>query len=686
METIRRAVYHAILIGINSPDTEDERGLSGCVPDVLEITKKLEQCSIDGLHIQSLIASFQPDRREPIEPAQLWPTYDNIHSCLSKVVRETQAGDFVYIHFSGHSTLVPPRYPQSNRHTGDLALVVLDGPAADELRYFHSMQLAEYLKALVQQQVRVTIVLDCCYSGSTLRHEEVIRYLPYCPELDKKHLSTDGTAPLGPMTSEQSSLRGPRLPTLELNWLADPDGFAILTSSDATERAYGVKFGDGSRHGTLSYYLLEAFDEADGVGGNMIQLFQHVSAKIADSRRYHKSKKQNPMLIGNKEQLFFGLPKPSSLGNIAVTKVAVETYSMLRLHAGAAQGVAVGDLFAIYKFGRSISPTEATPVIAEASNVRGITSSLHVIEDTGGLSKNIDTGWLARAVTRHNLHQYPVKVGFSPEYRAEWQEALQSRPSMSWHDHNSEADTDYLRLEETDDGTMSVTDNQDRLIVKYDVTDASERDIQQFLSRIQHLASFMLVRDLVNHDTDIGTQQFKSSFTVTLSKEDDEVPFKSGCHKTSDVHDACAHPDCVIHLTPADTVKLKVENKAQKKEEKVFLYVFAMGSGWEITEMTRSSGVVVPAADTRDGFATPGTYQRGMRFPLENGQEECEEVVKIFLTRQPTSFTMLELPRLGEYNPVRVRAESGYRLSAWESEDWASVTFRVRITELKTGS
>jgi hypothetical protein len=68
-----------------------------------------------------------------------------------------------------------------------LALVVLEGPTASEHRYFYSAELAEYLRDMVDKGIGVTMVLDCCYSGSTLRGDNAFRYLSYNPQIDGKY-------------------------------------------------------------------------------------------------------------------------------------------------------------------------------------------------------------------------------------------------------------------------------------------------------------------------------------------------------------------------------------------------------------------------------------------------------------------------------------------------------------------
>lgn len=677
-----KASHYAILIGINSYDSETGTSLRGCVPDVQEITKLLKQSCIEGLSIYRFTASLQPGSSQPTEPKEQWPTYDNIRSRICAVIQDARRGDHVYIHFSGHSTKVPPKESHSNWDTGDLALVVRAGPDASEERYFHGRELAEHLRDMVDKGVGVTIVLDCCYSGSTPRNDEVVRYVLYRPEVDERYPPKAKAAQLDTIEPEQSTPRGKRLATLIPDWLANPEGYTILTSSDATERAYDIKLDkskNGLRHGTLTYFLLTAFDALGGVGGGMYQLHQHICVRIADHRRHHKTKTQSPVLFGNKAQLFFGLAKPGCSGHIPVTRITDRGTTGFRLHAGAAHGISEGDQFTLGQFRHDVPATGCAPVTAEAISVRGVTTDLRI---TGANGNAVETGWLATAITRRSLRQFPVRLSVGQAYRSEWRDALQQRLSLAECDEDdmvSASGWSFMVASINDTG-YEIRDNRNQPITRFDVVESPERTRQQILSQLRHLASFKLVRDLTNRATDEKTLQFKKTFSVVL-KDNKGKLFKPGCKKTGDLHEVCPHPECRLTLTPADKVTLTVRNEVNRDGPRLIVHVYAMGSGWEVAEMTKSSGVVLPPLGSDgDGPKATGVFQKQLRFPLKEGQQSCEEALKIFLTKQPTSFITLELPRLGESVPSRVEAEmSGNRGPLWESEDWAALTFQIRV-------
>lgn len=62
----------------------------------------------------------------------------------------------------------------------------------------------------------------------------------------------------------------------------------------------------------------------------------------------------------------------------------------------------------------------------------------------------------------------------------------------------------------------------------------------------------------------------------------------------------------------------------------------------------------------------------------ENGHLQCNDIIKVIVTAQPTSLDLLELPKLGESvmrsSTTRTSQEDGVS----SSEDWAAPSFCVR--------
>ncbi|KAH8892158.1 hypothetical protein GQ53DRAFT_822963 [Thozetella sp. PMI_491] len=186
--------HYALLIGISyypKGSNGDWRPLQGPVRDVCKI-KELLVKSGARIDIQMLTASLKDgDSSGPAEQENL-PTHRNVISCLEDISSRAE-GTFVYIHFTGHGTATEPETPDnqgstkdpySRGSTGDLALGRSN--KSPGVQYLRGSELAYLLKKMVDKDLKVTLVLDCCASGSVIRKDldPAISYMPYYAEVD----------------------------------------------------------------------------------------------------------------------------------------------------------------------------------------------------------------------------------------------------------------------------------------------------------------------------------------------------------------------------------------------------------------------------------------------------------------------------------------------------------------------
>lgn len=161
-------VKRAVLIGINYVGQNGE--LSGCHNDVRNITQYLQ-----GL-------GFQPSNTQILMDDQrhLEPTYNNIMEAFHWIVNESQPGDTVWIHYSGHGGHVEDQ--DGDEEDGrDETLIPVDFQSAGQIR---DDDLLEHLVKPMKAGVLVTCLMDCCHSGTVLD-------LPYNFTADGKHSSME---------------------------------------------------------------------------------------------------------------------------------------------------------------------------------------------------------------------------------------------------------------------------------------------------------------------------------------------------------------------------------------------------------------------------------------------------------------------------------------------------------------
>jgi hypothetical protein len=640
--------HYAILIGINAyPD----RPLQGCVRDVQNIKTYLEGV-LNSIHIQMFTAtkSANPESTNPTEDPILWPTYHNVTSALEKATTLAKAGDVVYIHYSGHGTRGTPCSEFSNKSTGDLALVLLNKGKENDVRYLWGPRLALSLKAMVDKGLVITLVLDCCFSASVYRRDDPsVRFLPYDAEIDSEFLldlergTEDGA---GGLASREASM----LP----NWLINPDGYAILVACGPHEEALERKF-DGQMHGVLSYFLLRTLKECGGLRKKHKDIYDHLHANFRNS-----APQQNPILYGNTSQGFFA--HANSEITASTVPIIEKQDGSLELQAGQAHGVSDGDRFALCPLGSA----ESNPglrgdlVIAKVTQARALTSKLELLDTT---SIRVQTGWIAKPLTRFSLHRFPIRLASGIPHQGEWLTALKER-SLNVHiDVDDQPFSFHVVLNSNKE--YEILDESDQRIINLPTMPQEQSDVSHICEIIEHLARFKLVRELA----DKVQNPFRASFSVQIISRSGDI----------------FSPGHLVEVEEDEEAKfmfeLQFENKGNKN---IYVYVYDMGTCWQIENILRGSYEVVPSKNSGQGFTRVLKKKLKTMVPAEirkKGHRQCEDIIKVFITSQPTSFDLLELPKLGESvkrnATSRARGEDGD-----SSEEWAALNFPIR-TSLK---
>uniref|UniRef100_A0A2P2JSE0 Metacaspase 8 n=1 Tax=Rhizophora mucronata TaxID=61149 RepID=A0A2P2JSE0_RHIMU len=106
----------AVLIGINYPGTKAE--LKGCVNDV----RRTYQCLVDryGFNEEDVVVLIDTD------DSYTQPTGKNIKRALTHLVQSAEAGDFLFVHYSGHGTRLPAESGEDDDTGYDECIVPCD--------------------------------------------------------------------------------------------------------------------------------------------------------------------------------------------------------------------------------------------------------------------------------------------------------------------------------------------------------------------------------------------------------------------------------------------------------------------------------------------------------------------------------------------------------------------------------
>jgi hypothetical protein len=161
----------ALMIGINYVGQNGE--LSGCHNDVLNMKEYL--MDVHEFEEENMIILM--DDGEHIEP-----TRDNIMAAYQQIVCDSEPGDVVYLHYSGHGGKL--RDDDGDEEDGyDETLVPVDYETAGQI---WDDELLRKLVIPMPTGVFVTCVMDCCHSGTVLD-------LPYTFAGDGRQTSMEET-------------------------------------------------------------------------------------------------------------------------------------------------------------------------------------------------------------------------------------------------------------------------------------------------------------------------------------------------------------------------------------------------------------------------------------------------------------------------------------------------------------
>ncbi|KAI1214272.1 caspase domain-containing protein [Annulohypoxylon truncatum] len=645
--------HFALLIGVNS---DSKQPLKGCVRDVREIARSLDRY-LDSVHIQLFTAedeSAHTTSSGDIGIPEILATYSNVKAGLEKMSSLAKCGTHVYIHYSGHGVRREAASKDySSRMTGDLALNVLEDSGGNCTQPFLGLDLAHIMNTMVSNDVTVTLVLDCCFSGSVLRKQRAsdqlsLRYREHDPEaFDLPSSSSTGDG------MEIEDFKRPydedyRDASMLDNWLINPDGYTVLTACGPHEIAEELNFpGQSYKHGALSYFILRAIEKLGGLGGKHAHIYPYLSSMF---RQLHP--KQNPMWYGNADLCFFGTEalNPTLTGT---PFAAIWKKDQLQLQGGQAHGVCEGDQFAIYTIaaGRPL-------VTGTATHVRPLTSDVEVShpERIRG-----EKGLIAKALTRLSLRKYPIQLNLNPSCLEDWQLIVARRENLVFED-KAHPFAFHISL---DEGTKTyrIRDNSGRekgYSTEHTREETMMTDPSRVLDIAERLAKYKMVKDLANDVADIPLE---GQYRVVV-RDSAGTTFQAGS---------------IVDAQERDILHLVVTNRGTAA---LYVHVLNLTPLGQVQSILKASYAVVPPEDREEGLTGEWTHKVRTKVPpalVGKGVSVYEDIVKILITNQPTSFASLEMQELYDSHD-RGAVEPGDRGQGprLETEDWISLNFNIR--------
>uniref|UniRef100_A0A7S3LF01 Peptidase C14 caspase domain-containing protein n=2 Tax=Amphora coffeiformis TaxID=265554 RepID=A0A7S3LF01_9STRA len=159
----------AVLIGINYVGQQGQ--LSGCHNDVNNIKKYL--IAAQGFKESEMLILMDDGRHHA-------PTRKNIEDAFRRITEYSNAGDVVFVHYSGHGGRV--RDTSGDEEDGyDETLIPVDFRSAGQIV---DDNILDMLVKPMRAGVTVTVLMDCCHSGTVLD-------LPYRFSADDSQMRLD---------------------------------------------------------------------------------------------------------------------------------------------------------------------------------------------------------------------------------------------------------------------------------------------------------------------------------------------------------------------------------------------------------------------------------------------------------------------------------------------------------------
>ncbi|KAF5000100.1 hypothetical protein FDECE_11286 [Fusarium decemcellulare] len=636
--------HYAVLIGI---DAYPSSPLNSCVRDV-EAIKKLLEDQLSSVDVQTLKASRSPttERGVQADDPEVWPTCRNLELAFERVTSRAKPGELVYIHYSGHGTRTRPCFDLSNKSTGDLALVLLEGEQSKNV-ILRGPRLASLLKSMTDKGLIVTIVLDCCFSASVYRNSDLgdnIRFLPYDFERSQSLLDLDDDF------GDKVMRSGIRDGCMRDNWLVNPDRYTILAACGPHENAKGgFDIREKSqRYGILSYFLIKSLSD-HGLKRRHKDIHRHLCARFRQS-----CVPQHPVLYGNGEQGFFG---QVDLDGGTRPICIVKRDDSIQLLAGRAHGIHEGDSFNISPSVLKANRSAEKCGVAKITRAGPLTSDLRLLD----IPPSLQTGWIAEPLTSSYLARFYVQLAPNLPCYEQLVAAL-SRRSIAVGTRVSTDQVPALQIRLGLSNDYEIRDASGLEIISIPVIQQDASEIDHICNVVEHVARFRMIRDLVNETP------------TTALQESCQVQIVQG--------ERAFRPGELIEARHNSPVEVTVNNTGPTV---LYAHVYDLGPCWQVKNILRGTYEAIPPQkhpSDSGGVRSMGRTSRKIKMtvpPVMHKQGFCMDIIKIFITSQATSFDSLELPNLDEL----AKKKAGGRLThpgAEVSEDWMVANFLIRTS------
>ena len=273
----------ALLIGVNEYRI-DGANLRGCVNDVVNIERLLIK-----------LFNFPATSIKKLVDGQA--TKKKIEAGIKSLLKGSKAGDVLFLHYSGHGSNTPDlNGDEADRRDEILCPTDLDwkDPLTDDW-------LRSTIDELLPAKVNLTIVMDCCHSGSNTRNllppdaPIINRFLPNPYDLAEIESGRELRGTVRPTRAlAKPKGKGKSRGSLDIAVAEMPE---VLITGCRDFQTSADAFINGSYNGALTYHLVKAIEARKGKLS--YRELHELASKLISAGRYE----QVPQLEGRAENL-----------------------------------------------------------------------------------------------------------------------------------------------------------------------------------------------------------------------------------------------------------------------------------------------------------------------------------------------------------------------------------------------
>lgn len=248
------------------------------------VFRDLDGCVNDARSIQSIVTSrfqFSPEKVDTLYNESA--TRVAIEKEMNTLLNKSNKGDIAFIYYAGHGSQVPNSLSKEDDKK-DESMVPSDTwkPGIEDLR---DKQLATIYNKFIDKGVKLTVIMDCCHSGSLSRGPNEPGKFRFIA--DANYDAKDASQPFPPEKRSEGT-------------------FLIMSAAQDNEFAQEQRDENNIPHGAFTIAFLQALEQ-QSVNASVLNLFTSIRAILKSN-----GKKQEPVLGGSdqrQQQTLFGIEK-----------------------------------------------------------------------------------------------------------------------------------------------------------------------------------------------------------------------------------------------------------------------------------------------------------------------------------------------------------------------------------------